>query len=275
MHACRKDTFNLQKGAGSEQITELPEDQRPIDFGPEFDGQSGAFMDTAAAMQHLDLVITSDTAITHLAGAMGRPVWVALHFASDWRWLDQRPDSPWYPTMRLFRQTSLGDWDEVFGRIAAELQAVVAGDRSKLRPPMPAITAPLHGPMSPGELLDKLTILEIKSQRLDDAEKRRCVALELQDLRTLYENSIQSPTALAPLVAELRTINERLWEIEDALRGCEAQGDFGPQFVALARAVYTTNDRRVAVKRQIDVLLGSPLLEQKQYTPYTQVPPPA
>jgi ADP-heptose:LPS heptosyltransferase len=78
-------------------------------------------MDTAALMRSLDLVVSADTAVAHLAGALGVPVWVALSQSADWRWLYQREDSPWYPTMRLFRQRRWGDWGEVFERIAAEV----------------------------------------------------------------------------------------------------------------------------------------------------------
>ena len=79
-------------------------------------------MDTAAVMRNLDLVITSDTAVAHLAGALGVPVWVAGR-PCDWRWLEEREDSPWYPTMRLFRQERLGDWEALSAVIAAELVA--------------------------------------------------------------------------------------------------------------------------------------------------------
>jgi hypothetical protein len=91
----------------------------------DIDEAHGAFMDTAAIMMNLDLVITSDTSVAHLAGALGVPVWVALPFVPDWRWLLDRSDSPWYPTMRLFRQKSLGDWAGVFEDIRKELQHVV------------------------------------------------------------------------------------------------------------------------------------------------------
>jgi len=74
-------------------------------------------------MKSLDLVVTCDTSIAHVAGALGMPVWVALPFAPDWRWMLDRDDSPWYPTMRLFRQTSAGDWAGVFDRVADELRA--------------------------------------------------------------------------------------------------------------------------------------------------------
>jgi ADP-heptose:LPS heptosyltransferase len=85
-------------------------------------------MDTAAIMMNLDLVITSDTAVAHLAGALGVPVWVALPLSPDWRWLDEREDSPWYPTMRLFRQSHFDDWTEMFAEIGAALQVEAAMD---------------------------------------------------------------------------------------------------------------------------------------------------
>jgi ADP-heptose:LPS heptosyltransferase len=82
--------------------------------------------DTAAVMRNLDLVITSDTAVAHLAGAIGVPVWVAIPFVPDWRWLLNRSDSPWYPTMRLFRQEKRGDWQGVFCKLAAALDEQMA-----------------------------------------------------------------------------------------------------------------------------------------------------
>ncbi len=78
--------------------------------------------DSAAVMESLDLVITADTALAHLAGALGRPVWLALKYASDWRWLLEREDSPWYPSMRLFRQNAPGDWAGVFAGVEAALR---------------------------------------------------------------------------------------------------------------------------------------------------------
>jgi hypothetical protein len=94
---------------------------RVVNLGNEIDSVQGAFVDTAAIMMNLDLVITSDTAIAHLAGALGVSVWVALAYAADWRWLLDRSDSPWYPSMRLFRQKKPGDWTGVFEEIRAAL----------------------------------------------------------------------------------------------------------------------------------------------------------
>ena len=89
-----------------------------IDYMVELDD----FADTAALVANLDLVIAVDTSVAHLAGAMGKPVWVLLPYAPDWRWLLEREDSPWYPTMRLFRQKSRGDWGEVIDRVAQALE---------------------------------------------------------------------------------------------------------------------------------------------------------
>jgi tetratricopeptide (TPR) repeat protein len=114
---------SLQKGEGCEQISEVEFDV--VQPGDDFDGTTGAFMDTAALMKNLDLVVTSDTAIPHLAGALGVPVWVALPFLPDWRWMLDREDSPWYPSMRLFRQPTAGDWETPFANIATALQDLV------------------------------------------------------------------------------------------------------------------------------------------------------
>jgi hypothetical protein len=112
--------ISLQKGIGSEQIAAV--DFPVLDLSERLDGVAGPFMDTAAVIQSVDLVVTSDTAVAHLAGVLGAPVWVALQYSPNWRWLLDRDDSPWYPTMRLFRQTKFGDWPAVFNRIAQAVQ---------------------------------------------------------------------------------------------------------------------------------------------------------
>jgi tetratricopeptide (TPR) repeat protein len=94
----------------------------------------GDFADTAAAVDALDLIITVDTSVAHLAGALGKPVWVLLPWVTDWRWMLHREDNPWYPTMRLFRQPRGGDWTDVIARMADELAAVAQGDRTRLMP---------------------------------------------------------------------------------------------------------------------------------------------
>jgi Flp pilus assembly protein TadD len=119
--------ISLQKNVGEEQLDSLPGDLRIERLGGAgFDTGPNAFLDTAAIMESLDLVITSDTSIAHLAGALGRPTWVALKHIPDWRWLLGRSDSPWYPGHTLFRQERRGDWEDVFGRIRVALAARLA-----------------------------------------------------------------------------------------------------------------------------------------------------
>jgi len=145
--------ISLQKGPGADQLKQLRiadcglrierQEAKPLlefairnpqsailDLGDRLDQTPGAFMDTAAVMMNLDLVISSDTAVPHLAGALGVPVWVALPLVPDWRWLLEREDSPWYPTMRLFRQTRYGQWEDVFERMAEEMKGRLAAHKT-------------------------------------------------------------------------------------------------------------------------------------------------
>lgn len=123
-------------------------------------------------------------------------------------------------------------------------------------------------PVSWGEVIDKITILEIKAERLSDAGKLANVTRELDELVSVREREFPNHADLAKLAAELKAINEKLWVVEDDLRDLERAKDFGPRFVELARAVYYTNDERAAVKRKVNDLLGSTLVEEKSYAPY-------
>lgn len=118
-----------------------------------------------------------------------------------------------------------------------------------------------------GELIDKITILEIKERRLVSAEALANVRKELAVLATAAA-AAAAPPELAQLKTELRVINETLWDIEDRIRAKEAAGSFDAEFVELARSVYVTNDSRSRVKRRINEALRSELVEEKQYTPY-------
>ncbi|MFC1845762.1 tetratricopeptide repeat protein, partial [Candidatus Dependentiae bacterium] len=116
--------YSLQKINGTQQLEDLPFIVHQ--FGPDFDQSHGRFMDTAAVMKNLDLVLTVDTSVAHLAGALGVPAWVFLPYAPDWRWLTKRDDTPWYPTMKLFRQEALDDWTEALEKVKKELQKMVS-----------------------------------------------------------------------------------------------------------------------------------------------------
>ncbi len=122
--------------------------------------------------------------------------------------------------------------------------------------------------VSPGELLDKISILEIKSERIADAEKLKNIRHELGLYGDIRESRIPGGAAMDALIRDLKAVNEILWEVEDEIRDCEARRDFGARFVELARTVYRTNDRRAAIKREINVLCGSSIVEEKSYTEY-------
>ena len=121
--------ISLQKGPGALQLRDLPVGMQVEVPGQDFDAGPDAFVDTAAVMTCCDLVITSDTATAHLAGALGVKTWVALKHVPDWRWFLERDDSPWYPSMRLFRQATHGDWEGVFARMKAALAEAMASVR--------------------------------------------------------------------------------------------------------------------------------------------------
>jgi TPR repeat/Family of unknown function (DUF6165)/Tetratricopeptide repeat len=260
----RVSLISLQKGAGVEQLAEVRDLFPVADLGSDFDQQSGPFMDTAAVMRNLDLVITTDSAVAHLAGALGVAVWVALPFAPDWRWQLHRSDSPWYPTMRLYRQSTLGDWSDVFARMAAALATGASTPGGNEMAPKTLIS--IH--VAAGELIDKITILEIKADRIDDADKLRHVWQELEMLRKVRDGVLEASPQLTELTSQLKSINLALWQIEDAIRLCERNKEFGSQFIELARSVYHQNDQRFQVKRQINELVGSSFVEEKSYAAY-------
>jgi hypothetical protein len=125
---------SLQQGRGTEQLADARSRFAVHELGPDVDS-SGAFLDTVAIVKNLDLVITSDTSLAHVAGALGAPVWLAVSTAPDWRWLLDRADSPWYPTMRLFRQSQPRQWSDVFAAMARELAQRAATRREQAAAP--------------------------------------------------------------------------------------------------------------------------------------------
>ncbi len=251
--------FSLQKEFGLDQLRDLSDTLPIVDLGRRLDLSGGAFLDTAAVMMSLDLVLTCDTAIAHLAGALGVPVWVALAAAADWRWLLDREDTPWYPTMRLFRQSKLKRWDDVFERVADAIR-----DLRKKRPHAHAISIDV----APGELLDKMTILQIKVERIRDEAKLRNIRFELENLTAARERAGLNREDLNELVLELKRINERIWELEDDLRRHEAEQRFDAEFVEKARSVYRLNDHRAAIKRRINEMLSATFMEEKEHPSY-------
>jgi tetratricopeptide (TPR) repeat protein len=250
--------ISLQKNVGVEQVDFAPSGMRIETLGADFDAGPDAFVDTAAVIENLDLVITVDTSIAHLAGALGKPVWIAIKNVPEWRWLLDRDDSPWYPTARLFRRSNRGKWSDVFERMAQGLEVL-------LRKPAADRASAILIPGSVGELIDKLTILEIKSENIADTAKHANVAYELELLLDLKKSAGFTGPELDELATALKATNRTLWDIEDEIRKCEARQDFGQKFINLARSVYKENDRRASLKRNINLLCGSSIVEEKSY----------
>ena len=257
--------ISLHKGAGESQLADLPDGMHVETLSADFDAAHGAFMDTAAVMKNCDLVVTSDTAIAHLAGALGVPVWIALKFAPDWRWGMVAEQTRWYPTARLFRQPKPGDWKSVFAAIETALRRQLPAADPQ---PQPAPPPAPRVVVSWGEIIDKITILEIKSERLHDAPALANVAHELALLNEGAEGALLEHPDLVGIKHALREVNERLWDVEDRLREKEARNEFDAGFIELARSVYINNDRRAALKRRINDLLRSEIIEEKSYKSY-------
>ena len=127
-------------------------------------------------------------------------------------------------------------------------------------------------PVSFGDAADRIAILEIKKARIADAARRANVAAELDLISKPFFAAIGDTPEFRRLFDKLKEINAALWTIEDDIRDCERRGDFGPEFIRLARAVYVTNDERARVKREINVLLGSKIVEEKSYADHGQGP---
>ena len=126
----------------------------------------------------------------------------------------------------------------------------------------------IMAPISAGELVDKITILRVKAQRIGDAAKAANVRKELAMLEAIADGALPETPELVRLTAELAQVNAALWDIEDAKRDCERRQDFGERFVGLARSVYVENDRRAAIKRAINEAVGSEIVEEKSYRAY-------
>ncbi|MDR3633358.1 MAG: tetratricopeptide repeat-containing glycosyltransferase family protein [Isosphaeraceae bacterium] len=234
--------ISLQKHHGVEQIREVADQFDVEELRAPYDDVAGAFMDAAAVIMNLDLVITSDTALAHLAGGLGATTWMPLSWSADWRWMEHRTDTPWYPTMRLFRQLDPGDWESVFERMATELRALVPTQRLGRSIPV-TITA--------GELVDRLLGLELRSE---DGKEQSDINRELHELRTTYERFIGSSTEIEGLAGEMKALLITLRETERQVRACVQEGDFGARFMALSRISLQQNERRDLLKRSIDNL---------------------
>jgi len=259
----------MQKGKGLQESETASFADRLIRLGDDFDEGGQAFLDTAAIMMSLDRVVTVDTSILHVAGALGRPTDLLLRREPDWRWLARESDNVWYPSVTLFRQKTAGDWREPMERLRDNLLRVMG--KAPDEHSTPEQSAPLSEPTRPlvpvsiGELADRRGILDLKTERASQKAVKAEAKRQRAALDPAWEAVLAQNDALVGLDAELRAINAELWEVEDRLRLAEAQKVFDESFVALARSVYRLNDRRSEIKRRIDRMAGSTFSEIKSY----------
>ena len=234
--------YSLQKNFGQEQIAQVSFADRIVDLSPRLE----TFDDTAAVVQNLDLVIACDTSVVHLAGALGKPVWTAVAVVPDWRWLLDRDDTPWYPTMRLFRQARRGDWQEVFERIAEQLAERVGA-------PLP--DRPITIEITAGELIDRIARLEVDSERgVTDAASER-IGKELESLTAALRRTVRLTPELAKLKEELRETHAALHLVAEQIARCRRDADYGPDFADLAKQAYNHDEQRRKLLRSIEASL--------------------
>ena len=270
-HLTNASLLSLQKGFGSEQIETCSFKDRFVSCQDQIN-ETWDFLETAAIIANCDLVITSDTSVAHLAGGMGKTTWLLLHKVPDWRWGLEGDTTFWYPSMRLFRQKERGNWNEVMERVAVAIQEYFGNSSVPTQPAKDLLSAikpePIQdilAPISLGELIDKITILQIKTQHLQGTALGN-VKKELEALESTL-NKLQIDID-STLIQRLQQVNQALWQIEDDIRDKEHNNDFGDTFVGLARSVYQQNDRRAAIKKEINATYGSNLIEEKSYTNY-------
>jgi tetratricopeptide (TPR) repeat protein len=244
--------INLQKGPGMDQLAD-PDVTFPIHFlGHDVD-EAGAFVDTAAVMRNLDLVITSDSAVAHLAGALGIPVWIVLPLSADWRWLWDRDDCPWYPTARLFRQTRAGDWSEPFRRIARALQ-----EKSLLhsfRNRRGAGAEPRSEAESASSDADRFMQAGISAMQRDDlwdAERQFQKALEFEPESASALNNLGVVRAKLGRVEEAQAAFRRAWELDPTF--AEAAGNLGLGLLQCQKYA----DAEVPLRAAVELRKGHP-----------------
>lgn len=255
--------FNLQNNGREFFLNSFGE--LAYDIGHEIDQYTAPFEESAALMMNLDLVISCDTSIGHLAGALDRPVWLLLPFVADWRWMEAREDSPWYPRTRLFRQDTDRSWETAMKRICGQLLEGASSNKWVTSQAQKVPVTHLNLPVSVGEYFDKLSILKLKTGKIKDTHKLLHVQYELDTLISLMPEIFIGNRDLDTLIEKLDAVNAVIWKVEDDIRAYEQKRDFNGVFIELARAVYLNNDERARIKNQINLLVGSSLIEEKSY----------
>ena len=266
--------YSLQKTTGTDQLKTLAPEFMIHTFDDDFDESNGRFMDTAAVIKNLDLVITVDTSIGHLAAALGKPTWVILPNPPDWRWMLERDDTPWYPTMRLFRQPTPGDWESVIEVVAQELkkyvnqikqanqakqenheiqdeQPTLAKDRS-----IKMINPATKEKYNWAEALHNLSMIKIALENVTDETTKKELAVKQNRLINDTQKILTSDTIIQ-LNRDLMDINNRLWRTGNILRNLVEHSPLSKQFINCVTTFYMLSELQKNVLQKINSLQTS------------------
>lgn len=247
------------------KYTDMPENNTPFkNITPLLTNAYSQMDHNTAIIKQMNLVITIDTDIAHIASASGITTWLLSPYTSP-----QQSTSPdilkkHYPTITIYQQQDPSTWEPTINHLIQNVENILFGNQTT--PPTNLIAE-----VSVGELIDKMSILEIKSERIQDPKKLHNILNEQQALKKVFETYIpkeKRTKKLHSLMRKIKSVNEKLWDIEDDIRDKEAKKEFDTQFIQLARSVYFTNDERGDIKRKINNLIGSRLVEEKTYTRY-------
>lgn len=251
--------FSLQKGQPAEEIKTASFRRELYDFGDSFDADGQAFLDTAAVMMSLDLVVTVDTSVAHVAGALGRPVHLLLRVEPDWRWLARETDTVWYPSARLFRQRVAGDWSEPMALIAADIIA-----RTSQKGSAPTLDHLPKVPISYGELAGQIADWSVRTKFGDGSNKD--ADLRRNYLKNEWDNLIKDNKLLSSLQVEIEQIAHQIAEAERKLRAHEEAGNVDRALLGLVREMSSLKQKREDRGRRIDALAETELQSSEHHS---------
>jgi len=266
--------YSLQKINGTEQLDEVRDIMEVHTFGPDFDEANGRFMDTAAIIKNLDLVITIDTSICHLAAGLGTEVWVLLPFPADWRWMLERDDTPWYPNMRLFRQKKRGNWECILEEVVTALkekivtssQNDITTQKNKIetkKKPTSSLSdqhnfhnnirtsAQKKLPTQLGAVIDNMTQRSVAMQYSSNPYHIRSLITDHKLLQERYQPYMEQSEELKNLTQQLLALNKRLWQLDKKLPE-DRPTFFDESFAALIQDAYKVHIFKEMTMQQIN-----------------------
>lgn len=256
--------YSLQKETGMDQLKNIPTDFKLVTFDADFDNKNGRFMDTAALIMNLDLVISIDTSICHIAAGLGIPTWNMLPNPPDWRWMLNCTDTPWYPNMRLFRQPKPGDWDSIIQDIVRELPAMIARKetlRTQKQELLATVKKLMHKeaplPQSGVYAEQARSMGQTPSANTIETVTRKTIEAELNTAskKSVVTEQKKSPENLHDLVDELTNINTKLYALGTDIQSKNYNSPLDDAFVENTRKFYVLSQMRSIVKEKINKMM--------------------